>query len=68
MIRGVYAHRLRQLIERDLIFFQPIPIRLTRGQTLFDFFIGNDPPLDGIYQKHLARLQSAFAFHLLRWD
>ena len=56
------------MIERDLIFLQPFRIGLARGQPLLDFLVGDDATFDRIHQKHLARLQPAFRFDLLRLD
>ena len=64
----VHARGLGQLIDGDLVRLQPLGIGLARGQTLFDFFVGNDAACDGIHQKHLARLQSALFFDLLGSD
>ena len=64
----VHARGRRQLIDGDLIVFEPLRIGLPRSKPVFDLFVGDDAALDCIHQKHLPRLQAAFHLYLLRFD
>ena len=65
-IRLVHARGSGQLIDRDLIVFEPLRIGLPRCQSFLDFFIGDYAPFDRIDQEHLSRLQAALHLDLLR--
>ena len=54
------------MINRDLIVFHPLGIRLSRGEFLLDLLIGNNAAFDHIDQEHLPWLKPAFALDLLR--
>ena len=64
----VHARRLGQLIDRDLILFEPLCVGLSRRKLLLDLFVGDDAALDGVDQKHFPGLQAAFFLDLLRRD
>ena len=60
------ARRVGQLFERDLVLGKPLRIRIARIEALLDLLIGDDPARHRIDQKHLAGLQAALLFHVLR--
>jgi hypothetical protein len=45
----VHARGFRQLIDRDLIVFEPLRIRLSRSQPVFDFLVRNNAAFDRVY-------------------
>ena len=47
------------MMQIDLVGFHPLPIRLLPGNPGFQFSVINDPSLQRIDQKYLARLQPA---------
>ncbi len=67
-IRVVHARGFGQLIDRDLIIFEPLRIRLSRSQPVFDFLVRDDAALDRVHQEHFPRLQAAFDLYVFRFD
>ena len=61
----MHARRFRQLIDGDLIVFQPFRIRLPRRKLPLDLLVRDDAPLDRVHQEHFSRLQTTLALHLL---
>ena len=52
------------MVQRDLIFLQPLRVRLPRRQLLFHFFVGDQALLFGIDQQHAAGREPALHAHL----
>ena len=55
-----------QVLQRNLVLFQPLGIGLARGQLLFDLLVGDNAAFLRIHQKHAARLEPALAGDLRR--
>ena len=68
VIGAVYARRLAEVFERDLVAGQPVGIAVPGRQLVLDLTIGNDAALFQIHQEHLARLQAAFHLYVFRLD
>ena len=66
VIRADHPRRLRQLIQSDLLLFEPLGIGLAAGQLLFDLGIGDNALLHRIDQEHSSRLQATFLAHVFR--
>ena len=64
----VHARGRGQLIDGDLIVFQPLRIRLSRGEPVLDLFVGDDAAFDCVYQEHFSRLQATFHLYLFGLD
>ena len=60
MIGAVLAGRIGQLVERDLVFGEPLRVWVARVEALLDLLVGDDAAGHGIDQEHLAGLQAAF--------
>ena len=54
------------MIERDLLLLEPLRIRLTCGQLLLDFLVGDDALLHRVDQEHASRLQPALLADVFR--
>ncbi len=54
-----------EIVELELVFVEPFPIGLPRGQAALDLLVGDDPTLGRIDQEHPARPQSPLIFDSL---
>ena len=66
VVRRLDVRRARKMIERDLVLFHPLGIRLAGCQLLFHFVIGDQSLLFRIHQQHAARSQLSFHAHVFR--
>ena len=66
MVGGLHALRAGQIVERDLIFLQPLPVRLPRRQLLLHLLVGDQALLLGIHQQHAAGREPALHAHFFR--
>ncbi len=64
-VRGDHPRRLRQLLHRDLLLFEPLAVGLAAGELMLDLVVGDDALLDGVDQEHAARLQAALFANVL---
>ena len=64
-IGGVPAGRLGQRVDGDLVFLEPIGVRLAAGEAVLDLLVGDDAALLGVHQQHAAGLEAAFEADLL---
>ena len=55
---GLRRRGLRQIVERDPRAFDPLAVRLRRGERALQFGIVDDAALLGVDEQHLARLQA----------
>ena len=60
--------RLGQILQQDMMFIQPLLVRLRAGVFLLEFFVGNDAAFDRVHEEHATRLQTALVQHTLRRD
>ena len=67
-IAGGDAFRLRQFVQRDHIFPNPLTVGLLRRIFHFQFFIVNNPSGFRVNQEHFARLQAAFEGDFFFWN
>ena len=68
MVRSMHAHRLRQLIQSNLIVPQPLRVGLAEAEPILDFLVGDNPAFHGIHQEHLPRLEAALHFDVFGWN
>ena len=62
------AGRLAQLIEGDLIFGEPLGVRVARIEALLDLLVRDDAAFRGIDQEHFAGLEAALFLDVVGLD
>ena len=60
--------RLGQVFEQDVMFVQPLLVRMRAGVFLLQLLVGDDAALFRVHEEHAARLQPAFDRHALGRD
>ena len=68
MVRAVNLEGFGKLVERDLVFFEPLAVRLHAGKLGFQFVVGDDAAFEQVDQEHLAGLQTTLQADILGLD